>query len=310
MASVESLHARLLQVGPGVKDGGAIVLTMETVIRSSGRTSQAEEWALVLTAAGIPHRLAVSAEVWTLCVPDEEVVRACAELADFDAEEATRAPIAASADRPVPWFLGVLAGALLLAGFVVIGSPSGASRWFERGAAVAGSMRAEPWRAVTALTLHLDVAHVAGNAVATAVLLPAIAQRLGGGVALLLVLLGGTSGNLLSALAHAPGHAAAGASTATFAAVGILGALRLFPGPEGRTRWKSWTVPAACLVLLTLLGAAQGADVLAHTTGFVSGAVAGLAAAPIRQPPGHALQWTSGVLTTRTIAACWLRALS
>ena len=33
-------------------------------------------------------------------------------------------------------------------------------------AAIAGLMRAEPWRSVTALTLHLDVAHVAGNALA------------------------------------------------------------------------------------------------------------------------------------------------
>lgn len=301
---------RLRQVGPGVKDGGAIVLTMETVIRSSGRTGQAEEWALVLAAAGIPHRVEPWGERWTLIVLDEDVARACDALQDFDAEEAMRSPIAASAERPMPWFLGVLAGALLLAGFAVIGSPFGASRWFERGAAVAGLMRAEPWRAVTALTLHLDVAHVAGNAIATAVLLPAIAQRLGAGVALCLALLAGAAGNLLAALAHAPGHAAVGASTATFAAIGILGALRLFPGPEVGRRWKSWTVPAACLVLLTLLGASRGADVLAHTTGFLSGAFVGLAVVAIRRPYGPAVQWACGVLTTAAIGASWLRALS
>ena len=221
---------------------------METAIRSSGRTGQAEEWALVLAAAGIPHRVEPGGASWTLIVLDEDVVRACDALQDFDAEEATRGPIAASAERPVPWFLGVLAAALLLAGFAVIGSPAGASRWFERGAAVAGLMRAEPWRAVTALTLHLDVAHVAGNAIATAVLLPAIAQRLGGGVALCLVLLAGAAGNLLAALAHAPGHAAVGASTASLPPSGSwercgssLGPRWAGGGSRGRSR-----PPASC----------------------------------------------------------------
>ena len=264
----------------------------------------------MLAAAGIPHRVEPWGDRWTLIVLDEDVARARDALQDFDAEETTRAPIAATAARPVPWFLGVLAGALLLAGFVVIGSPSGASRWFARGAAVAGLMRAEPWRAVTALTLHLDVAHVAGNAVATAILLPVIAQRLGAGVGLFLVLVAGAVGNLLAALAHAPDHAAVGASTATFAAIGILGALRLVPGSEVRTRWKSWTIPAACLVLLTLLGAGRGADVLAHTTGFLSGAFVGLAVAAVRRPFGPAVQWTAGILTVAVIAGCWLRALS
>ena len=304
------LGERLRQVGSGVKTPDAIVLTVETVIRSSGRTGQAEEWALVLAAAGIAHRVAPWGDRWALIVLDDDVARACDALEDFDAEEAVRAPITAAPERPVPWFLGVLAGALLLAGFVLVGSPSGAARWFERGAAVAGSMRAEPWRAVTALTLHLDVAHVAGNAIATAVLLPVIAQRVGAGIALCLTLLAGAAGNLLAALAHAPGHAAVGASTATFAAIGILGALRLFPGPSVARRWKSWTVPAACLVLLTLLGAGRGTDVLAHTTGFLSGALGGLTAATIRRPFGPAVQWTCGIATIATVAVCWLRALS
>lgn len=287
-----------------------MVLTMETVIRLCERAGQAEEWALVLAAAGIPSRVEAWGERWTLLVHDDDAPRAFDVLEEFEAEEARRAPIAAPPERPVPWFLGILAGTLLLAAFVVVGSPAGAPRWFERGAALAGAMRAEPWRAVTALTLHLDIAHVAGNAVAIAVLLPAIAQRLGAGIGLLLVLIAGGVGNLLAALAHAPGHAAVGASTATFGAVAMLGALRLFPGPEAPRRWKAWTAPAACLVLLILLGAGPRADVLAHVTGFLSGALAGLAAAPIRRPYGPAIQWTCGLVTIALIAIGWVRALS
>jgi membrane associated rhomboid family serine protease len=264
----------------------------------------------VLASAGIPHRVEPAGEAWTLSVPEEEVGRAREALDAFDAEERTRVRPPVAADRPVPWVLGIAAGLLLLEGFVVTGPAGVGSRWFERGAAIAGLMREEPWRSVTALTLHLDVAHVAGNAVATAVLLPAVAQRLGAGAGVLLVVLAGALGNVLAAMTHATGHAAVGASTATFAAIGMLGALRLCSGLTGEhTRWKSWTVPAASLLLLVLLGAGRGADVLAHVMGFVSGAVVGLVGAVSRQPLGPAVQWTFGALAAAILAACWLRAL-
>jgi membrane associated rhomboid family serine protease len=281
-----------------------------TAVRSTARHGEAEEWALVLAATGIPHRVEASGEGWTLRVAEEDVARARAALEAFDADEATRArPPAPDDDRPTPWFLGVVAGALLLAAFSVTGTPRTGSPWFDRGAAVAGLMRTEPWRAVIALTLHLDVAHVVGNAVATAVLLPPIGQRLGSGVALFLVVLAGGAGNLAAAWGHAPGHAAVGASTATFAAIGMLGALRICPRPGERTRWKPWTIPAAALVLLAMLGAGRGADVLAHATGFFSGALAGLAACRIRRPLGPAVQWPLGILIVAGIVAGWLRAL-
>ena len=69
-------------------------------------------------------------------------------------------------------------------------------------------------------------------------------------------------------------------------------------------------VPAASLLLLVLLGAGRGADVLAHVTGFASGAVVGLAATVIRRPPGPVVQGMLGALTALIVAACWLRALA
>ena len=292
----------------GDNDPGDLKLTW-TVIRSSRSLRESEEWALVLASAGIAHRLEPIGQGWTLSVPEGEVPRARETLDAFDAEEPAHARAAAAADRPVPWFLGIVVGALLLAGFAVTGTPVAGSRWFERGAVIAGLMRAEPWRAVTALTLHLDVAHVVGNAVATAVLLPALGARLGAGVALLLTLLAGATGNVFAAMAHAPGHAAVGASTATFAALGMLGALRLCSGAAGEhRRWKLWMAPAASLLLLVLLGAGRGADVLAHVMGFASGAAVGFVAAVPRQPVGPRVQWTLGVLTAVIVAVCWLRA--
>jgi rhomboid protease GluP len=286
---------------------------MGTTIRSTETTTRAEEWALVLASAGVPCRLEPSGRRWMLIVLDEDVGRAGDALDAFDIEESQRtAPvrIAVSAERPMPWVLGVVAGTLLLTGFAITGPPTVGSYWFERGAAVASLMRAEPWRAVTALTLHLDIAHVAGNAVAMALLLPAVGHRLGVGAGTASVLLAGAVGNLLAALVQAPGHATVGASTANFAAIGMLGTLRLFSGSgDATTSRKAWTVPAASLLLLTLLGAGRGADVLAHAFGFLSGAVLGLPTGADRQPFGPAVQWAFGVLAAAVVAGCWLRAV-
>src|SRR5262245_44857893 len=60
---------------------------METPIRTTRRATEADEWALVLTAAGIPYRLEQAEDGWTLLVPDPEVSNGHAAL---DAYEAAR----------------------------------------------------------------------------------------------------------------------------------------------------------------------------------------------------------------------------
>lgn len=288
---------------------------METAIRATGSATEAEEWALVLAAAGIPHRLESDGAGWTLLVPASEAPRAHGALDAYDGE-ARREPDAALAEpasRHFPWAIGVAAAALLLAFFAVTGSPTAGSLWFERGAASARRIvSGEPWRAVTALTLHVDAVHVAGNAVATAVLLPAVVQRLGPGCGVWLLLLAGAGANLLGAMLHDPRHVAVGASTATFGAIGILAALRLSPSSTAAgMRWKPWMVLAASLVLLAMLGAGRGSDVLGHALGLVSGGALGLAAgAALRRPLGPSVQWTLVVMAALAVAGCWRLALA
>ncbi len=165
---------------------------------------------------------------------------------------------------------------------------------------------------MTALTLHVNAAHVAGNALATAVFLPAIVQRLGPGGAVWPVLLAGTAGNMLAALVYDPRHVAVGASTATFGAIGILAALRLLPAPaRAGTRRKRWPVLAASLVLAAMLGTGPGADVLAHVLGLLAGGVLGLAAGAVfRRPPGTPAQWSLVALAALAIVGCWRLALA
>jgi hypothetical protein len=108
-------------------------------------------------------------------VPDDEVPRATAALAAYD-EGAQEAASAASPDPVSPgraWSVGVLP----LAFYALTGPPAPGSRWFEQGAAAAGRIvGGEPWRAVTALTLDVDAPHVAGNALATVVLVSPIVR--------------------------------------------------------------------------------------------------------------------------------------
>ena len=134
---------------------------------------------------------------WIVLVPDAAVRRGRAALRAHDeegSERPTRRPPRLRPSRTA-WITGLAAGALLFGFFFVTGPPAASSSWAARGAAVSGSMlNGEPWRAVTALTLHVDLVHVLGNAIATALLLPPIIRRLGPGIGLTLVLLAGRGG--------------------------------------------------------------------------------------------------------------------
>jgi len=286
------------------------VLNGAEPVRVAPTSAQADEWALVLTASGIAHAVAGHDDGWSVLVSSDDLQRAEAALAAYDRENVAR--VTPREPPPYPWMSGVTVALLLLAVFSVTGPPSAGSRWFERGAAAATRVVGdEPWRAVTALTLHATTVHVLGNAVATAVLLPPLVQRLGLGVALCLMLLAGGAGNVLSALVHDPRHVAVGASTATFGAIGALAALRLLPSPlSGTPARRGWVVLAATVLLLAMLGTAPESDVIAHALGVVAGAASGLAAgALVRQPPRAVVQALLVALAVVVVAGAWTLAL-
>jgi membrane associated rhomboid family serine protease len=274
-------------------------------VRTAPTQSQAEEWALVLTAAGIPNEVESEDGAWAVFAAPDDTARAEAALAAYDEERRDRVPVATAAE-PYPWMSGAVLALLLLWLFsVTSGRP-----WAERGTAAAAAIGdGEVWRTVTALTLHADLVHVAGNAVAVAVLFPPLVQRFGAGAALLLLLASGAVGNLLAAMIHDERHVAVGSSTAIFGAVGILGALRLLPREAPASR-KRWTAPVAGVVLLVLLGAARGADLAAHALGFGTGVVAGLAAGvTVHRRPGAIVQWLLGGLAALAVLGSWRLAL-
>ncbi|MFH0944908.1 MAG: rhomboid family intramembrane serine protease [Planctomycetota bacterium] len=171
----------------------------------------------------------------------------------------------------------------------------------------------EWWRPVTALCLHADLVHLAGNIVFGSLFVAGVCQLVGSGFGLLATLLSGGVGNLLNSWFRGPGHQSLGASTALFGAVGILATCqwsRRKRSPRGKAR--RWTYIAAGLALLGLLGVSgERTDVLAHFTGFLAGLFLGLLLdfRPIRQTVGSPAQGFAILLTLFLLGFSWWNAV-
>jgi len=284
-----------------------------TAVRVTLERHQADEWAVVLTACGIPHRLRLRLDGWALIVAARDLEAAREALDAYDRENsAVTAEAGADAVAPVRGAATVgMAVALLLIGFfAVTGTRASRSAWFERGSAAAEPIVAgEWWRTVTALTLHADPPHVLSNAAASVVLVGAVSLEFGPGVGVWLLILAGAGGNALTALAYGAHHDSVGASTAMFGAIGILAAARIVARGRRPAARKPWIVIAASLTLLALLGTSPDADLLAHLFGLLLGGALGLvAAATLPRPPRPLAQWALALAGLALVVGAWLRA--
>ena len=288
----------------------------EAVVRASPDRGQAESWTLVLEAMAIPHRVVPTDIGFAVMVPPKMVAPAMAALDAQDKEAAE----GLARDQPPPdhgpSFVGMGVGITLVAFFVVAGPRTGPDLqgWFRQGSAVSDAIvhNHEVWRAVTALTLHADVMHVAGNTVASLVFVTALGRWLGGGLAVLATLLAGVAGNLLTAYIYKTSHNVVGASTSTFGALGVLGGLqfvrRFRLRAVGRLR-RAMLGIAAALGLLAMLGMGERSDVVAHATGtgfgVLFGALLGLGLRRSVRNLGQALALLSAVAI---LVGAWLLA--
>jgi rhomboid protease GluP len=275
----------------------------------------AEQYALVLAAAGINCRLAVLDGAVTLSVALPDVGRARQEVAAYAQENQRQS-------RPFHPMRALIEGAdSALAYCAVLLFLYGASRreifsqdWWSAGAAQAGLIAdGEWWRTLTALGLHADLGHLVSNLAFGSFLGLLLAQLLGPGLAWLAILLGGAGGNALNALLHPAAHTAVGASTAIFAALGILAALTW---RRRAARWRHglrrWLPLAAGVMLLVYLGfGGERTDIGGHIAGFVVGTAlgVGLACAGDHVPQGASAQWIFGIAALALFALAWLLAL-
>jgi rhomboid protease GluP len=281
---------------------------LETAVRVTPSVRRAEEWATVLAAIGIRHRLEETVNSWAVVIARGDGARASAALAAYDEENRHEVRVVAPAIGRDAIGLGIGVAALLLGFFALTGPRAAGVAWFERGSASAARiLRGEAWRTITALTLHADLAHVLGNAAACVVLIPPVSQALGPGTGLWVLLLSGAAGNALTAFVHGAPHNSVGASTLTFGAIGVLAAQAFVARWHGRpTRRRPGVVIVASLVLLSLLGTAEGADVLGHLLGLLAGTVLGLVAGLARPRAfAPALEWALAAVAMALVVACW-----
>ncbi len=240
---------------------------------------QAHTFSLVLHSSGIGNRVIGSKAGFRIDVPQPEADVARAAIDRYQAEN----PITED-DPPVgrrhstPTTLSGIAVALLLLcihlAVFASAAPDDYSAVF--GANARRILGGEVYRCATALVLHADAAHLAGNMAGMALFGGAVCAVTGSGVGWLMILGCGILGNLSNALAYETGHLSVGASTAVFGAIGSLCALQAVNAARTGKGWKKMVlVFGAGMALLAFLGTSARSDVGAHLFGFFSGLLMG-----------------------------------
>jgi membrane associated rhomboid family serine protease len=269
------------------------------------------ERALVLAALGIDYLLVQEGDdSYALLVEEGLAPRALAELAQYDRENQGWPPPPEPLPAEAPGKPHSLVGyaGLLSAVFYLERTRTFGLDWWRAGRGHAGLILAgQWWRALTALTLHADEAHLLSNLLFGAFFAFLLCRQLGAGAAWFAVLLAGTTGNLLNAQLHPADHRFVGASTAVFGAIGILSALQF---RSRSSRWRQWASLVIGAVLLGFLGTAgQRTDVPAHVAGMGTGLLIGLVWRWLPSPLPPRVQTLLGALTLLSLALAWVWAL-
>lgn len=182
--------------------------------------------------------------------------------------------------------------------------------WARAGAVDGQAIRdGQWWRLVTALTLHGDAGHLAANLVFGGFFGLFAGQALGSGLGWLVILLAATAGNALNVAVQPLTHRSLGASTAVFAALGLLSAwFWVIQRPQAVGWARRWAPVIAALVLLAWIGTGdERTDIVAHLTGFIAGFASGLGLGwrADRLRPGPDAQRWAGFAALVLVATCW-----
>ena len=284
------------------------------VVGSYPTRTDAYDRSLVVSAMEVPNWVLRREGAFALCVEPARAAEVAEELERFEAERRERAalppvtPPGTAAYSTISLYICVW----IMSGLYTV-QVSGPKWWEERGTASSKAIMAGAWwQAFTALTLHADLGHLGANLAVGLVYAGFLLPVLGSGWTWLFIVLAGGAGNWLNAWGYRDvEHLSIGASTAVFAALGMLVAaqcaMRTLPVREVRAREFLLPVGAG-LGLLAYLGVGdQQTDYMAHFFGLLAGAPFGVAGVWLRlgtRTPRFvqaALAWSAAAL----LALCW-----
>lgn len=253
----------------------------EGIVYQSRRRKPCNEASVVLESVGIPSEVLPWEDHFLLIVRPDQVAESREQLELYFLENRREEKI----DRVAK--AGLLKGlpaALIYVSILLLVDSAPNYNLIEADIIEIGSANAaliaqgQWWRAVTALTIHADFPHLIGNVGFGLVFGLFASQVLGSGVAWFSILIAGIAGNIVSAFIQSPSHNSIGASTAVFAALGIVAAHTWRTHHKRLSlRLRRWMPILGGLILLGLLGGpGERIDVISHITGFSSGTVLGV----------------------------------
>lgn len=289
-------------------------LPMVTLYNQLNR-EEANTYSLVLNSTGIGNRVVGVDDHFRIDVPERFVDAAMKAIRHYQSENPPVDHDASARQlHTIPRNLSGIAVAILLlcTHLAVMGSDVPEDYITVFGANARRIVHGEVYRCVTALLLHADVAHVAGNMVGLALFGGAVCALTGTGVGWLMILACGISGNLINAMAYETGHISVGASTAVFGAVGILCALQAVAAARTGRGWKRMLMAfGAGVALLAFLGTSARSDLGAHLFGFICGALTGgVYRLGMRHPLGMPGQVVCATIAAGTVLASWMRGVT
>ena len=284
------------------------------VVYESPNHQQCGHRALVLAAARIPHQTIHDASSAVLLVPAEYSAQAAEQLRLYDEENPPVRPQPQKRvpdQNPVPGVIGyflVVCAVAGLAGYSYFGHD-----WFDAGRVDGALIRnGEWWRTITALTLHSGVRHLVGNLVFGIFFGVFAGRLLGSGVAWLAIVVAAAMGNAANMLLLESTHRSIGASTAVFAALGLVAGFVWRGQLMAQDRWSYRYGPIVgglALLMFTGTGGPE-TDIGAHLMGFVCGFATGMlltVLGPI--PTDRGRQTVAGGIALALILSAWFVAL-
>lgn len=284
------------------------------VVYESRNHQQCADRALVLAAARIPHQTIHDASSAVLLVPAEYSAQAVEQLQLYEDENPPLRPVEQKRvpnQDPLPGVVGyflVVCAVAGLAGYSFFGHD-----WFDAGRVDGALIRnGEWWRTLTALTLHSGARHLVGNLVFGIFFGVFAGRLLGSGVAWLAIVVAAAMGNATNTLLLESTHRSIGASTAVFAALGLVAGFVWRGQLMAQDRWSYRYGPIVgglALLMFTGTGGPE-TDIGAHLMGFVCGFATGMLLTVLGPvPTDRRRQTVAGGLALALIFSAWFVAL-